>query len=484
MTGFSPGAAVARRQAPRPRGAANAARRAPARPARLVPAGTFVLSTLTATILLALALSAGPPLLPVGPSAAAAPSTLVRAYYAAVNAILAEGDGPDLAPLVAPDVVAHLSDRSLSGRPALVASWTTLGHFSPGLRLALTTLLVDGDQASATVEPIAPTSSWPDLVAVGPAAPQPAADRFQLAQGRIVEYWSSLDPRMLPEALPPLPLPLPLRSGPILASLARFTLPPHAALDDLIGPGPHLLLPRLGALTVTADGSAQVMQAGAPSDGWRTTPTRTTLTLRADDAILIAAGVRHALRNATDGPVVLLGVLLTPGSVLVDESASPLLDLYRASVERRSVGMSGAAVAWLAQGLDRCSSSPAALRVVTRPLDPGQAFAPHRIPGVELLAIEQGAVLIDRAPISLDATLPPADAVAAGDAIAGPTGISGRIVNAASEPARLLAVVIGSPDGACGRMAPDPDANASPSPVVGSKPSARPTLLRFPRTQT
>ncbi|HEU0114566.1 MAG TPA: nuclear transport factor 2 family protein, partial [Thermomicrobiales bacterium] len=317
-----------------------------------VPAAACLLSSLTALALLALAASLGAPLAldaSPAPLAPADQATLVRAFYTTVNNLLANRDDAALADLVAPDVVVHLPGRQADGRSALAASWTALGHAAPGLRLAPLSIFVDGDEVAATIEPIVPVSPWPDVVVEGPPARQTPTERFRLVQGRIAEYWSAIDPAALPQVLPPLPLP-PV-AGPTQVSLVRFALPPHASVGGLIAPGPHLLLPRVGTLTVTVAGAAEVRRAATPEPGWRATTASATLALQPGDAALIPADVQHALRNDTDGPVLFFGVLLLPLDAKTDAlTPAPLPDLYRPGSDRRPIGTAGAAATWLANG--------------------------------------------------------------------------------------------------------------------------------------
>jgi hypothetical protein len=421
--------------------------------ARLVQAGTIVLSSLTALTLLALALTLnGPPA--AAPLANGPRTATVRAFYAAVNTLLAGDDGAALTPLVAPAVVVHLpDDRRVMGQAALVGYWRTLGRGASGLHVALETLFGDGDQVAATIDLITPRSLWPDLVADGPAAAPALTDRFRLVQGRIADYWPSLDPGAVPQALPPVAVPLVV--GPIQAILARFALPPHATLTDQIGPGPHLLLPRLGALTVVVDGPAQVRQAASPDAGWRPATTPATLTLQPGDALLVAAGVSHTLRNDTPGPVVLVGVLLVPLVALTGPpKPAPLLALYRPNLVDQPIGTSDVTVTGLADGLDRCPAASTMLRVVMLPLAPGQRVVAQPIAGVDLLTSEQGAVLVDRdRAVSADPGASPA-VLAAGAGLTGPTGLSGAIVTAGAEPARLLMIALGPSDATCALATP------------------------------
>ncbi|HEU0115604.1 MAG TPA: nuclear transport factor 2 family protein [Thermomicrobiales bacterium] len=447
---------------------------------RFIPAATCLLTSLTALVLLALAVNLGGPFVLGAPLAAPAPAgqaTLVRAFYATVNNLLANRDDAALSDLVAPDIVAHLPDRQVSGQTALAAYWTALGRAAPGSRLAPLSIFVDGDDVAATVEPVVPASPWPDMVLEGPPARQTPTERFRIAQGRIAEYWSAIDPAALPEVVPPLPLP-PL-AGPTQAGLVRFSLPPHVALGDLVAAGPHLLLPRVGTLTVTVAGAAEVRRAATPETGWRATTASAALALQPGDAALIPAGVQHALRNDTGGPVLFFGVLLLPLDAAPDAlSPEPLRDLYRPGADRRPIGTAGAAATWLADGIDLCAgTSPATLRIATLPLAMGQSLATHPLRGVELLASERGVALADWDQAFPGVPLPTDKAIAAGDGLGLGTGMDGRLVNAGAEPARLLLVAIGSQDATCSRGSPNDDADAA----VAPRPTAAP---RFARTQT
>jgi quercetin dioxygenase-like cupin family protein len=452
-------------------------------PPRLVPAATLLLSSLTALILLALALTLGGPLVRDGPSAprpATGQATLVRAFYGAVNTILAGGDGAPLATTVAPDVVVHLPDRQLVGQPALLAYWTAVGGAVPGLQLELDTLIVDGDQVATTLDPLAPTSAWSRDILGGPTAPASAAERFRVVHGRIADYWSDLTTDALPRALPPLPLTL--WPGPKQADLARFTFPPGATLADLVAADPHLLLPETGTLTVTLVGQAQLLRGDAVRAGWQVTGSQP-LTLHPGDALLVPSGVTHAIHNATSTGASLLGVLLSAPDELAALQRQPTADR---SNQVRLLGMYaeravGVVTTWpgggtwevLAEGGDRCTVDHATLTVADLTLGPGQRLAAHPVAGVEVAAIASGAALLGVAPpdrattLAQSASADPAPAPAATPALAGSrvvlasdglavaTGTSPPLANAGPASVRLTLIAVD--------CVPATSASASPS---------------------
>jgi quercetin dioxygenase-like cupin family protein len=446
------------------------ARSAPRAPSRRAAAAAAVLTCLTAAALLALALALGEPFMRAAPAAPPAQAARVRAFYAAVNAILAGGGGAALRPLLAPDVVAHVPDREIVGSAALLAYWTAIGAASPGLRLDLDALIVDGAQAVTTVSPrtLAPPAA--DIV-VGPPSRQILEDRFRLAGGRVAEYWTGLTANDLPRALPPLPLAL--WTGARQAGLARFTFPPGAALANLMAPGPHLLLAETGDVAVTLVGQAKIARGDATPAGWRPTG-EGPLALRPGDALLVPRGAPHTIRNASAAAATLLGVLLSgpdePAAVQrqqTPEQERRLLSIYASSsLDAPVVGKDGVTIKLLAEGRDRCAAANAALTVRWLALEAGQRLAARSIAGVELLAVETGVALA-----SDEATL--ARVVMAGDGMAVTAGVASPIVNSGPAPDRMVLVAITGQAASC--PPPNDPRDAQP---------AGPIPIRFPRTQT
>ncbi|HEU0113732.1 MAG TPA: nuclear transport factor 2 family protein [Thermomicrobiales bacterium] len=415
--------------------------------------------------MLVVALAIGQPLArgaPPTPPTTTGQAALARGFYAALNTMLAGGDGAPLTALVAPDVVVHLPNQRFVGSAPLLAYSAALGGASPGLRLELEALLVDGDQVATTVDPIVPTSAVPVDTLSRPALPGNAQERFRLAHGRVAEYWSDLAADDLPRSLPPLTVRL--WPGAKEAGLARFTFPPGAELAELVAPDPHLLLVETGDLTVALVGQAQLVRGDDIRAGWQPTGTAP-LVLRPGDALYIPAGVTHTLLNATANGASLLGVLLYGPDELAamrqptPDRVSRLLTMYATGlVAAPDVWTGGATVELLAQA-DNCGpAQAAALTVRWLPLAPEQRLAAHPVAGVELLAIETGAVLLGASRNSgmrlgrvsgadaalnqdADAAVMP-DVIMGGDGIALSSGISAPIANAGRAPVRVILVTV------------------------------------------
>ncbi|HEU5430707.1 MAG TPA: hypothetical protein VFU81_03540, partial [Thermomicrobiales bacterium] len=323
--------------------------------------------------------------------------------------------------------------------------------------------LATGDRAATTIERVGSTRPAPGVVIEGAPPRQERTEAFRFASGRIVEYWSALDDTAFARSLPPLSMPLP--AGMKQAALVRFALPPGAVLADLSEPGPELLLPETGAVTVAVDESAELARAGAIAEGWRPATAKQELTLGPGDALLVPAGAHRAIRNETSAGATMLGLLIYS---LADISGvrhpPPLTALYATTPYGRSVPIDGATAMLLERGTDGCAACrDGTLRVVWAPLAPGQHLAVEPNAGLSFLATEAGAVATgDRrfgpATGTLDAPTAgetaEARVVAAGAAVAVPSGGSVSFATAANAGASLLLIDIGMPV---------PDAAISPS---------------------
>jgi hypothetical protein len=185
----------------------------------------------------------------------------------------------------------------------------------------------------------------------------------------------------------------------------------------------------------------------------------------------VPANIVHSIRNATAGGASMVGVLFdwegqtfaanarmypgppTPTLVLMYSGSSP---------HEWAVWNGGVTVEPLARGADICAArETASLAVAWLTLEPGQRIAPRPVSGVELLAVETGALLVGRPhPFSPPdpATTEPkpvatwaagfdasagSSIVQAGDGVAFSTGLSGSIANTGTTPARVALVSLG-----------------------------------------
>jgi SnoaL-like domain len=461
-------------------------------PPRLAQAAVAVLSGATAVALIAVGLTLNPAASSAGSPAAAARSAPIRGFYVAVNSLLAGGEARALDPFVAPGVVVHAPDGQISGLPALAARIAALGVASPGLRFEIDDLMVDEDRAVATVESAASAPLASDLDIQGASAPRQTTERFRLAAGRIVEYWPAPADPNATRSLPPLTVPLWL--GTKQVAMARFAFPPGAALVDLVAPGPHLLLPETGTLSVSVEGQAELTSAAGV---WLPTVAEQPLTLHPGDALLVPGAVHHTIRNGTAAAASMLGVQFYSNVDLTGGKPPPTpalgLYIYGSSPVGLSEHWNGdASTELLARGLDICSArETSSLRVAWLSLDPGQSLAPRRVAGAELLAVNAGALLVGVAhpaiPTDPNALRPgstpsrgsgvdesaAAQVAMAGDAVVFATGLSAPIVNTGTEPARLLLVAAGPPDDG-GPTSPATDGDPAlsgpcqPGPATGS----------------
>ncbi len=415
---------------------------------------TIVLTSVTALALTGLALVLGDPHTEADAPVAAAQESLVRQFYTAIDGVLNGGDPRVLDSLVAQDIVVHSGGRQLTGMPALEEFAASIAAASPGQHLTTTGLVVEGDRAAAAVEREGSMRPAPDIVIDGPPDRQDGTERFRLVDNRIAEYWSLLDDRTAARVVPGVSMPL--RSGMKQTALVRFALPPGATLDDVTLPGPHVLLPETGVVTVMVDGRAQVARADALDAGWSLAAPNQEIALGPGDALLIPAGGRHTIRNDTAAGATMLGLLVfTLSDIAGVPNLPPLTNLYASAPYGRPTQQDAVTATLLARGFDGCAACPtAAMRVIWLPLASGQSVAPQQVAGMAFLAVEAGAVLTrEPDPASLStgsgsdgASASPAEVgvpeprvIAAGEAIA-QSGRSARVVAAANAAASLVLI--------------------------------------------
>ncbi len=431
-------------------------------PPRVAQTMAVVLSCVTALALLLLALTLGNPGMVAGEPDTTAQSAVIHGFYDAVNGILAGGDPAAIDRYVAPDVVVHGADGDIDGRAALAARLRTFGATSPGLSVHLVALIVEGNRAAATVEQSASMQPAPGLRIEGPAFQPAETEQFRLVGGQIAEYWQAPDDRGTTRVLPPAPLSLWL--GAKQAGLARFAFPPGAEVDDLLAPGPHLILPESGVLTVSLDGPAEIARADAV--GWRpTTSAESPLTLRPGDALLVPADVVHTIRNRTAAGASMLGVLLSwrmtspPQSSRMSPGPPTLFSMYNAGpIAERNVWDGGATIEALARSMDICAArQDSTLTVAWLRLDAGQSIAARPTVGVELLTAQSGTLLVGQSHPALATNRDSADqatgfaapeepaVLMTGDGVAFSTGLTGSVTNTGNAPAMALLVATGAP---------------------------------------
>ena len=305
----------------------------------------------------------------------------VHRFYAAVNQALRTGNPPDLADLVAPELLRTADRPPDASGTALRPTIDRLPAAFPGLQLAVEDLIAAGDQVIAVVTVAGGGyDSVLGFPVSGPAGGWSAVDRFRLDGDRIVAFgrWE-LDAGAT-SAQPLFAAPLAtLPAGPAAVEINRVTLPPGARLSPLIGPGPEVLMLEAGALTVRLLGVDPQGNAAGTRHGGE-------VPLRPGDLTIVPTGTPFAVDNDGQVPAVLLEVALRPTA-----ERSPENEGIDASALSPAALLPGAAVQLMAGGpIAALLNGPATVVAARLTMAPGAGIASHPVTGMELLAVDAG----------------------------------------------------------------------------------------------
>lgn len=294
------------------------------RPVVLLVTMALALATAVALMGVAAALTASPLAggrSDLGQGDEAANTEVVRAFYAAANDILRNGNPGALDRLVAADLVEHPAGPVGDGRAGLARRLAALHAAFPAARFMVEDLISQGDAVLAWVrlqgaEPGAflgmpvPT----ELTGWGPL------EVSRVSEGRIVERWASREVPVLLEPLVEAPLAVPAQT-PAELLLARYTYAPGAAWPMDPDPFPRLLVVQEGRIAVEVEGPDLVTHAPRRHVRHGEADVQTSeLTLEAGDLFLLPAGSSAVAHNDGAPPAVVLQAAvvlvrpLTPGT--------------------------------------------------------------------------------------------------------------------------------------------------------------------------
>jgi quercetin dioxygenase-like cupin family protein len=368
--------------------------------------------------------------LPAGHSAAEANTTLVRAWYDAINATERSGQPADLERLLAVELVAHGGPPSLApNRDGLVQRVLVLRATFPTMRLGVEDLRTHGDWVLARVR----AEGLAQGVFLGvPLSGMPATwsglDLFQIASGRIVEYWAAGDWPVLAQPLVQAPLAEPPAGA--FVGLTRLTFAPGARLPSLGALGPLLLAVEAGTLTARVEGEAVVTHGAAAGTGGpppKPVPAGADIVLGPGDGLLISPGVRHTLRNAEPTPAVGLSLALLPWSASAPQGVAGRWP------EAESPDV---AAHLLVEGVSAVlPSGPAVVALGRLTLAAGADLAPDSANWPRLAVVEAGT-------LGLATADGPATLRAAGQGAIVPAGTGTTLRNAGEGPLVVLLVTI------------------------------------------
>jgi predicted ester cyclase len=313
---------------------------------------------------------------------AVADAATVRRLYAAVDDALATGNLAPLESVLAPSFVDH---AAAPGQPADRTGFeqrlVALRAVFPALRLTVTELVAEGDEAVARVQ--AQQATPAAFLGIPLPADWPVwgtIDVFRLADGQVVEHWSGDVPTASLDAFLPASLTLPPDAPTLVVTREAIAPGGTGAAPGTIGP--TLLWVVAGAPTVTLDAvyapRAEVTRgAGHPDAG---TPTAiapgATVELAAGDLVRIE-DARFTMRN----PGATSAVLLTVAS-------DPRPPFHGAATQ-------GVATAVLADGRGTAlPPDPVVVAVGRVTLAAGAGLPGHRVVGTVLVEVEAGTAVL------------------------------------------------------------------------------------------
>jgi mannose-6-phosphate isomerase-like protein (cupin superfamily) len=242
-----------------------------------------------------------------------AAEAVVRAFYQAVNEVLATGETTALDDVVAPDHVEHAAAPGLPPtRDGLVRALRDLRVTHPDFRLFPEHVAATDGRVIAQVAAAGAAGSFLALPLGRAFAPWGPIDLFRVAGGRIIEHWGGAAEARV-ESLGRAPLAA-LDGTPQVLSLIQWSFPGHTRIGSIAGEGTRMLATATGILTVTiADTPGEpVMLSSGTARRLAPVPPGTTVTLAPGASLLLPSGTSFRVSNDADVPAVAVTASLIP----------------------------------------------------------------------------------------------------------------------------------------------------------------------------
>lgn len=358
---------------------------------------------LLAVLVLALSLTGGTVLArtvfvrpaPALPAPTSGPDVaLVRAFYAAVNGVLATGspdDLADLSALVADDFVEYPNRPGTSpGRAGLLEALTAVRRTHPALRLVVEDVRSLGDHVAARIRLEGADGTFLGIPLDAAQVPWGPIDLFRVDGGAIVEHWGvpGASAHLLPLTQGAIALPGGAADPRRRPALERRTYAPVATWSGETAIGPVLILGQTGTVKVTVDVAAPIparlVHAGAHGRAAAGEPIAAGVaaTVVPGDLLVLAPGTRFTSSNWEAMPATVLLVTLEepviPGGAPITKVPPP----------------EGITRATVATGPAVPIPSEATVRIGWMTLAQGSAFPTRTAGGIELLLVASGALAL------------------------------------------------------------------------------------------
>jgi SnoaL-like domain len=353
---------------------------------------------------------------------------LVRDFYSGINEVIRSGDPSVLNSIVTPEFA--WCDPCFDQSPTREGFNRYLKHLhrtAPGARLEADAVVADfQNRVTARVRVfglplLAEPTFW------GPV------DMLRIAGGFITERHNGPDNIALIEplletrldALPP------DVTGMVMA---RLNFPVNSQLEELLSPGPVILVVQSGAIEVRMENDGRIVRGGV-----KTSTESSDATLHEGDAAIIPPVVRYELLPVGTQPAVALGVTLYYSDYVIDSSSRWDPGPTLAFAERGAVAVSSSlfpAVQILgADTMGAWPSGPVRVAIGRAILGPGARMFPPPSDSM-LLAVETG---------SIDIVGAEGRTVVAGTGVAQPAESVSEIRNAGDGLAVLLILTVSPP---------------------------------------
>ena len=179
----------------------------------------------------------------------------IRSFYAGLDEFMETGEANAVSKTLAPGALAFVPEAGILGQDSgLLTYLMALRSTSPKLRFTVEQIDAGDDIAIATVR----RSGAVDLTTLGvPSASGLSQEFFRVRDQRIVQHWTTAPAPCCSTRLPANPC-LSRSSSPVIWPSPILTFSPNQHVPHLVA-GPALVLVQSGRLSLTGDGSSQIL---------------------------------------------------------------------------------------------------------------------------------------------------------------------------------------------------------------------------------
>jgi mannose-6-phosphate isomerase-like protein (cupin superfamily) len=276
------------------------------------------------------------------PGASADTVATARAFFSAVNAVLATGDATLLGDWVTPDVLEHPLRPGATGRRGLAHALLARRAVFPGLQVVLDEArTADGDLVVVRVHTTGPTTGvFLGLPVSATAAAWGPVDLLRIVNRRVVERWGGAAESMVLDPLSEASLPAALTNAPHEIAVRRVTWDLGTTLAVIENPAAWFLFVERGTLSVAE-------QPGPPVP----TGSGRHAELGPGDTFVVPPGARFNASNEGRLPVTILAVAVWTPLTVSPTIAPSGVSVYEAQLTGLGLGSDATGKIVLAPGV-------------------------------------------------------------------------------------------------------------------------------------